>query len=171
MSTETAAGKGEVTIENGKATLRFVRHLQHTPEKVWQALTDGSKFGEWYNAEAEIDPKVGGMVSVSSGPFHWTGSVLTCQPYSIFEYEYNHAPVDEMPEGENTIVRWELEPSEGGTKLTFEQSRLSSTAGFAPGSHVTLDRLAAKLDGKAMPDFMQRYEEVESLYPVWTSKK
>lgn len=171
MSSDAAAKKGEVKIENNKATLRFVRHLAHAPEKVWQALTDAKEFGQWYNAEAEIEPKVGGTVTVHSGPFTWTGPVLQYLPHHIFEYEHNHAPVEEMPEGENTVVRWELEPSDTGTTLTFTQSRLSSTAGFAPGSHVTLDRLEAQLDGKALPDFMQRYEEVDPLYPEWTSKK
>ncbi len=160
---------GHVDIQNDRATITFTRFLAHPPATVWEAITDPQEFGAWYNAEATIEPHEGGMFKVHSGPFHWGGAIRTWQPPKLFEYEHNHDPVAEMPKGEKTVVRWELEPVEGGTKLIFSQSNLTSVAGFAPGTHVVLDRLSARLDNAPLPDFNGRYNEVEPLYPVWSA--
>lgn len=160
---------GDVEITDGHATLRFTRFLAHKPAKVWGALTNSEEFGRWYNAEVTIDGRPGGSFTVHSGPFHWVGPILSWEPPKLFEYEHNHEPCAEMPNGENTVVRWELSPSGNGTMLTFTQSHLTSIAGFAPGTHVVLDRLAARLDGQQLPDFNDRYNEVEPLYPAWSA--
>jgi uncharacterized protein YndB with AHSA1/START domain len=161
---------GDVDITNDRATLKFTRFLAHPPKAVWEAITDPAEFNVWYNAEATIDARQGGTFAVLSGPFHWSGAIRTWEPPKVFEYEHNHEPVgDMMPKGEKTVVRWELSPSGEGTKLQFSQSNLTSVAGFAPGTHVVLDRLTARLDGKTLPDFNDRYNEVESLYPVWSA--
>jgi hypothetical protein len=73
-----------------------------------------------------------------------------------------------MPGGAQTLVTWSLESKDNGTELTFTQSGLTTTAGFAAGTHVTLDRLAAFVEGEVLPDFGSRFGEVEHLYPVWT---
>src|SRR5438445_4483027 len=113
MDHQTQAGT--VAISHDRATITFKRFLEHSPEAVWQSLTDPNEFGAWYNAEAQIEPREGGMFEVFSGPFHWTGPILTWQPPKVFAYEHNHEPCKEMPHGERTVVRWELEPSNGGT--------------------------------------------------------
>lgn len=158
---------GNVEISAGRATISFTRMLAHPPSAVWEALTDPAHFNAWYNAAATIDGRVGGLFAVHSGPFHWTGPILAWEPPTLFEYEHNHEPCPEMPAGERTIVRWELSPAGEGTRLIFTQSRLSTIAGFAPGTHVVLDRLAASLDGQPLPDFMAHYAEVEPLYGTW----
>ncbi len=67
------------------------------------------------------------------------------------------------------MVTWILAPKDNGTELTFTQSGLTSTAGFAPGVHVVLDRLTAFVEDVPMPDFGSRFGEVEHLYPLWTA--
>lgn len=160
---------GSVKIENNSATLEFTRFIKATPAQVWNALTDPKEFGIWYNATAEIDPKVGGIFTVHSGPFTWTGPILAWEPAQFFKYEHSHEAVPEMPTGAQTTVTWALSPKEGGTELTFTQSGLSSTAGFMPGTHVTMDRLVAHVEGNEMPDFGTYYNEVEPLYEVWNA--
>ncbi len=157
------------TTADGYATLTFKRFLPHATDVVWRALTDPEQFGKWYNATAEIDPKVGGIFTVHSGPFTWQGPITVLDQPKQFQYEHNHEPVPEMPGGAQTVVTWTLEPKDNGTELTFTQSGLTSTAGVAPGTHVILDRLAAFVDDKELPDFGSRFGEVEHLYPLWVA--
>lgn len=159
---------GSVETVDGLATLTFKRFLPYTTDIIWQALTDPEQFGKWYNAKAQIDPKVGGIFTVQSGPFTWRGPITVWDPPKQFQYEHNHEPVPEMPDGAQTLVTWSLESKDNGTELTFTQSGLTTTAGFVAGTHVTLDRLAAFVEGKVLPDFGGRFGEVEHLYPVWT---
>lgn len=163
MSTQV----GTITIENNRATLNFRRHINAAPAHVWDAIVNPEKFGAWYNAAAEIEPKTGGTFTVYSGPFTWKGKVLNWEPEQLFKYEHNHDAVPDMPTGAETIVTWTLTPKDSGTELTFTQSGLPSTAGFAPGTHVVIDRLVAFIEGKDMPDFGAYYNEVEPLYDVW----
>ena len=162
---------GTTEVNNNQATLRFTRTLAHPADVIWQALTDQAKFSVWFNAEAKFDARENGSIDVLSGPFHWTGAITTWQPTKVFEYEYNMAPSDEVPTGATTMMRWELTPAGDDTTLTFTHSGLGSTYGFAPGAHVVLDRLAAYLDGKELPDFMKYYEEIEPLYTVWNAEE
>ncbi|HSW75230.1 MAG TPA: SRPBCC domain-containing protein [Candidatus Saccharimonadales bacterium] len=161
--------KGIVETVDGRAILTFKRFLPYTTDVVWRALTDPEQFGKWYNAEAEINPKVGGMFTVHSGPFTWHGPITIWDPSKRFQYEHNHDPVPEMPDGAQTVVTWTLAPKDSGTELTFTQSGLTTTAGFAPGTHVVLDRLAAFVENTELPDFGSRFGEIEYLYPVWTA--
>lgn len=167
MNQDMQAGK--VDEVDGYATLTFKRFLPHTADVVWQALTDPDQFGKWYNAEVEINPKVGGIFTVHSGPFTWQGPITVWDPPKQFQYEHNHEPVAQMPDGAQTVVTWTLAPKDDGTELTFTQSGLTTTAGFAPGAHVILDRLAAFVDNTTLPDFGSRFGEVEHLYPTWTA--
>ena len=160
---------GTTTTVDGHATLTFKRFLPHTTDVVWQALTDPEQFKKWYNAEAEIDPQVGGIFTVHPGPFTWYGPITVWDPPKQFQYEHNHEPVPEMPDGAQTVVTWTLVPKDNGTELTFTQSGLTTTAGFAAGTHVVLDRLTAFTGDEELPDFGSRFGEVEHLYPIWTA--
>jgi uncharacterized protein YndB with AHSA1/START domain len=85
---------------------------------------------------------------------HATGRVLEWNPPQTYAYEWNLAAGPSHPQGETTIVRWELTPTEGGTLLVLTHRKLSrSTAEvFVRGLPVLLDRLSAQLDGTPLPD-------------------
>jgi uncharacterized protein YndB with AHSA1/START domain len=170
----TAAQAGQVDIKDNRATVTFTRFLKHPPSTVWEAITTPEEFSAWYSGKAAIDPRVGGMFEVwtGTGPaFHWTGKILVWEPPTLLEYEHNHEPSKVLPSGADTIVRWELTPTNEGTTLSFTQSRLKSNFGFAPAMHVFLERLESHLDNQALPDFMRRFQEVMKLYPVWKAKE
>jgi uncharacterized protein YndB with AHSA1/START domain len=162
---------GQVLVEGETATLSFRRRLAHPPEAVWEALTDPAQLRQWFMTVAKIDGRPGGSVNMVSGParFEWTGAILAWEPPRLYEYEWNVAPRTELPQGERSIVRWELQPQEGGTLLTLTHSRLTrgTALGFAPGTHAFLDRLEAQLAGQTLPDWMRRYQEVAPAYPAW----
>jgi uncharacterized protein YndB with AHSA1/START domain len=159
---------GQVDIKDNRATVTFTRFLKHPPEIVWEALTTPEEFSSWYTGKVVIEGRVGGFFEiVTDSGFHWTGKILAWEPSKLLEYEHNHAPSKILPSGAETIVRWELTPTNEGTTLSFTQSRLKSNFGFAPAMHVMLERLEAHLDQHPLDDFLLRFQEVKPLYPIW----
>jgi uncharacterized protein YndB with AHSA1/START domain len=160
---------GKVEMEGDRASLVFERQLRHSPERVWDALTDDEELGAWYMAEARIDGRPGGSVDMVTGParFHWTGKILAWEPHRVFEYEFNTGVGERMPFGEQSVVRYELIERDGGTLLRLRHSRLTqpTAVGFAPGTHALLDRLEAHLAAEKLPGWLQRYDDVKSGYP------
>lgn len=164
---------GIVTIEGGYATIRYERRLAHAREAVWKAITDPKELAAWFNTKAVIDGRQGGKIDFVSAPagFHTTGRVLVWDPPRAFEHEWHIAPHEQLPNGESeAVIRWEVvRDGDSNTILIVTFSRLtkSTTLGFAPGMHAFLDRLAARLDHKALPDWMERYAAVKGSYPAW----
>ncbi len=163
---------GRVEIDGELATLVFERTIAHPPELVWAALTDPDQLRHWFMTTAKIDGRAGGSIEMVSGPaqFRWTGRILTWDPPSVLEYEWNVEARAELPVGERSVVRWELSRAGASTRLRLVHRRLTkpTAMGFAPGTHAFLDRLAAHLDGAPLPDWMQRFAEVRPAYAAAT---
>ena len=92
------------------------------------------------------------------------------EPPRALEYEWNVAPVPEMPRGERAIFRFELTPDGDSTRMlvTYRRITRQTARGFLPGLHAFLDRLEAQLEGRPLPDWMQRFGEVRMDYPEWS---
>ena len=63
------ASGAQVRKDGEKWTLILVRELRHSPEKVWQALTDPAHLREW--APFEVDGNLG---TVGTGEAHLGGN-------------------------------------------------------------------------------------------------
>jgi uncharacterized protein YndB with AHSA1/START domain len=164
--------KGKVIIEGDQATIIFERLLRHSAERVWDAITNPSELKEWLMcSSAKIDGRAGGRIEMVSGPaqFHTTGKILTWDPPRVYEHEWKVAPGPPMPKGEEAIFRYELARQGDDTLLTVTYRRLTqqTARGFAPGTHVLLDRLEAQLDAQPLPSWMPRFEELRAIYPQW----
>jgi len=163
---------GRVDIDGETATLIFERRLPHPPERVWRALTDPEELRQWFMAKAKIDGRPGGSIEMIAGPaqFHWTGRILTWNPVSVLEYEFNAEPCEQLPDGERSVVRYELRSVGACTLLTLTHSRLSkrTALGFAPGTHAFLDRLEAHLASRPLPHWRATYDAAKSAYPTWS---
>ncbi len=164
--------RGKVSLEGDYATIAFKRTFKHAPELVWNAITDPKELEEWLMCtSAQIDGRPGGSIEMISGPaqFHVKGKILKWEPPRIFEYEWKVEPVPQMPFGENAIFRWELIPLPDSTLLlvTYRNITRRTSLGFAPGTHVLLDRLEAQLNRNPLPDWQSRFVEVQSFYPSW----
>jgi uncharacterized protein YndB with AHSA1/START domain len=160
---------GEVKKSDTGVDIKFVRFLKHSPERIWKAITTPAEFNTWYSGELTIDGRVGGLLTVQSGPFFWSGPILEWEPNRKLVYEHNCDASDLLPTGARTTVSWELDTFDEGTILTFTHKRLPGTEGFAAGTHAVLDRLIAEVDGQTLPTFDEGYAAVEPLYPVWTA--
>jgi uncharacterized protein YndB with AHSA1/START domain len=166
---------GEVTYDGDFARVFFQRRLAHPPEKVWAALTEPEQLKKWLMASSVmLDGRKGGSLDTVAGPaqIHAHGRILAWDPPRVYEHEWITGPREEIPNGENSFVRWELVPLDGGTVLTLEHRRLTrpTATGFAPGWHAFLDRMAAQLSGDPLPDWMKRFGEASGAYPGWGDK-
>lgn len=163
-----------VLVEGGAATIVFERYFSHPPGDVWKALTDSDALSAWYLADARIDAGPGGSVdfSWSGGHLHVTGRILEWDPPHIFEHEWNVPPSEGLPDGEKTVVRWELTADSGGTLLRLTHRNLSEVLARGEskwldpvsGMHVFLDRLVAFLDGLPMPDWLVELKSARARY-------
>jgi hypothetical protein len=126
-----------VGVEKGgdKWTLILVRELRHAPEKVWEALTDPAHLREW--APFIVDAHLGAVGKVN---LTWVAN-----PTPI-ETKITRAEAPKFLEYGD--IKWELEASGNGTRLTLWHSidRRFITWG-ASGWHIALDVLDRMLGG------------------------
>ncbi len=93
-------------------TLVVVRDLRHPPEKVWAALTDPAQLSQWapFDADRNLASKGPMKLSTYGAP----------QPH-VTECEVKKAEAPKFLEYTwgGFELRWELEPHQGGTRLTL----------------------------------------------------
>jgi len=171
MSSDDASRRGRSIIDGNTATLIFTRVLHHSPEHVWEAIATPEGLSDWLMcSDVRIDGRTGGTIEMVSGPgrYYSRGAILTWDPPRLFEYEWNVAPVPEMPSGEQAIFRYALTPQQGSTLLTVTYRRITkqTASGMLPGLHALLDRLEAQLGGQPLPDWMSRFNELRTHYPA-----
>jgi uncharacterized protein YndB with AHSA1/START domain len=135
----------ELLPSDGRWELRFVRSLEHPPAEVWAALTDPERVVTWFPFRIEGECVAGATVRFvpPEGGAAFEGEMVACDPPSRWEVRW----------GRDELVRFELEPARWGTLLTLVNviDEVGKAARDAAGWHVTLDRLAAHLDGEAPP--------------------
>jgi uncharacterized protein YndB with AHSA1/START domain len=125
-----------------KWTLLLVRELRHSPEKVWQALTDPAHLREWapFDADGSLG-MVGATVKLTTvgapTPHVSETTVTRAEASKVLEYAW----------GGNDL-RWELEALGGGTRLTLWTNidRRFISMGAA-GWHIAFDALDHLLSG------------------------
>jgi len=127
--------KKEGLQDKNEWTLILVRELRHSPEKVWQALTDPAHLREW--APFLTDGNLG---TVGTVKLTWAGS-----PTPI-ETKVTRADAPKVLEyGDH---RWELEPVGDGTRLTlWSNIDRRFIAWGAAGWHIAFDVLERLLSG------------------------
>ena len=135
LYTPGPASGAQVRKDGEKWTLILVRELRHSPEEVWQALTDPAELREW--APFEVDGNLG---TVGTVKLTWMGA---SKP---LETRVTRADAPKVLEYDDT--RWELEAFGGGTRLTLWHNidrRFISWG--AAGWHISFDVLDRLLSG------------------------
>lgn len=130
-----SAGDAKVKKEGEKWTLILVRDLRHPPEKVWQALTDPAHLREWAPFEADVN-----LGAIGTANLTWSGTQRTT------EARVTRADAPHVLEYGD--MRWELEATADGTRLTLWHSidRRFISMGAA-GWHIAFDVLEKLLGG------------------------
>jgi len=130
------ASGAQVRKDGEKLTLILVRELRHSPEKVWQALTEPAHLREW--APFDVDGSLG--TAGTRVNLTWVGT-----PTPL---ETTVTRADAPKSLEYSDIRSELEALGGGTRLTLWHSidrRFVSWG--AAGWHISLDVLDRLLSG------------------------
>jgi Activator of Hsp90 ATPase homolog 1-like protein len=134
--TPCPASGAQVRKDGEKWTLILTRELRHSPEKVWQALTDPAHLREWAPFEADGNlGTVGGTVNLT-----WAGAPAPLKT------RVTRADAPEVLEFND--IRWELEAVGGGTRLKLWHNidrRFISWG--AAGWHICFDVLDRLLSG------------------------
>jgi uncharacterized protein YndB with AHSA1/START domain len=130
--------------QNGedKWTLILVRELRHSPEKVWQALTDPAHLREWAPFEADGSlGTVGSTVKLTTvaAPRLQVTETRVTRADAPKALEYNWGGFD---------MRWKLDAFSGGTRLTlWTNIGRRFIAMGAAGWHICFDVLDHLLSG------------------------
>lgn len=124
-------------------TLILMRELRHSPEKVWQAITDPAHLREW--APFVVDGSLGTVGATVN--LTWVG-----RPQQPLETKVSRADAPSVLEFGD--IRWELEASGSGTKLTlWHKIDNRFIAWGAAGWHICFDVLDRLLLGDPLDRF------------------
>jgi uncharacterized protein YndB with AHSA1/START domain len=136
------ASGAQVRKDGEKWTLILVRELRHSPEKVWQALTDPAHLREWAPFDADRSLATVGPVKLTTvgapSPQDSETRVTRAEAPRVLEYNWW-----------GKEIRWELEPLDSGTRLTLWHNidrRFISWG--AAGWHICFDVLERLLAGE-----------------------
>lgn len=127
---------------DGQWTLVFQRDLKHPPELVWAALTEPGQLSRWapFTTDRDLAQPGAATLTMIDGETaeELPAQVSLAEPPRLLQYTWG-----------GDLLRWELEPTAEGTRLTLRhtvqgQEWLSKVAA---GWHLCLDVAQRLLDG------------------------
>jgi uncharacterized protein YndB with AHSA1/START domain len=130
------------------ADLRASVVIDATPDKVFDSMTQSDLFCKWFGANVDIEPYVGGRFAMG-------GFELDPGGAKFVEFEPGRKATLRYADG--MIDSWELEGSDGKTRLTVVQSGFDPTNPPYPGWVGWLGGLAA----------LRRYHELPGTRSIW----
>jgi uncharacterized protein YndB with AHSA1/START domain len=153
---------------DGRPALCFERHLRHPVDAVWRAVTDPAELAHWFPATVTVDLREGGAMAFEFADHAElppsSGTVIEYQPPRRLAFDWD-----------GTVLRFELEPVDGGTACLLRFTHLlrdrDAAARDMAGWHVCLDALGEHLDGKpAQAPPPARTDTWTSLYEIYTGR-
>jgi uncharacterized protein YndB with AHSA1/START domain len=143
-SEQYSPGPASATIDRKEGDtwrLVLVRELRHSPEKVWQALTDPAELREWSPFDADRNLGTAGPVQLTTvdapTPQVSQTEVTRADAPHLLEYKWGGGD-----------VRWQLESTGEGTRLTLWASiDRRYVAMGAAGWHLCIDVMDRSLAG------------------------
>jgi uncharacterized protein YndB with AHSA1/START domain len=133
----------DCTPADDRWTLVLVRTLRHPPEKVWAALTEPAQLREWAPFVADRNLGTPGDATLTMVDGDRTedlpATVSLAEPPTLLEYTWG-------PD----VLRWELEGTGGGTRLTLRHpvGEQGLVPRMAAGWHLCLAVAEHLLDGR-----------------------
>lgn len=145
-------------------TITFDRKSKHSPQRLWQALTDPDEVSKWMAYPARIDLRPGGEYHVdfsrdNSGELD--GVIVRVEPERLLAYVWGYS-----------VIEWTIEPDGDGCRYTFaDHGNPTTEAGvdISAGWHAWLDSLDAHLDGKTLTR-AQEQEHSQRVTPAYKER-
>ena len=122
--------------------------IDATPEQVFDSMTQPEQFHRWFGVNVGIEPYVGGRFAMGGFELDPGGATFT-------EFEPGRKATLRYPDG--MTDSWELEGSDGKTRLTVVQSGFDPANPPYPGWTGWLGGLAA----------LRRYHELPRWRTIW----
>jgi uncharacterized protein YndB with AHSA1/START domain len=147
--------RGRLETVEDRPALRFERHLEHSVQRVWRAITVPGELARWFVAPVEWKPELGETWSAMGQ----AGEITELEAERVLAWTWG-----------NERFRFELRGDRDGCLLAFTHVFDDRTLGaqHAAGWDAYLDRLDAHLAGgflseqeahRAVPERQQRYAE------------
>ncbi|WP_400162053.1 SRPBCC domain-containing protein [Brevibacillus sp. TJ4] len=153
---------GRVEQVDGGYVVRFIRHLNHSLEKVWAAITSPDMVAQWLTAETEIELAAGGKVGFRFGNTGdvASGAITQVNPPTLIEYTWN------SPDAGQSVVRWDLSAEGEGCLLILSHTFLGAydLPRMQAGWHVHLEMLDGALADNPIAFPWNRWEEYHDKY-------
>ncbi|MEP6668364.1 MAG: SRPBCC family protein [Chthoniobacter sp.] len=114
----------------------YVTHINTTPEKLWDALTNPDFTQQyWGGRRVQSDWTVGASIKhlKADGAVELRGEVLQAEPPRLLSYTFLTAAGDRVPDEKATRVTFEITTAFGVTKLTIVHD------GFEPDSKLIFE--------------------------------
>jgi uncharacterized protein YndB with AHSA1/START domain len=156
---------GRKILEDGAPALRFERRLAYPPAAVWAALVEPEALARWLQAEATIDPHVGGRfhLILGGGSSDMEGVIRRWKPPHVLEYTW-----PERAANGDSLVRFEVFDDDAGARLvlTHVLTGGGDVADFASGWHWHLDCLEEALEGVGTQFDRTRWSTLRQIYAM-----
>ena len=136
------------------------------PERVFQALTDPRQLMQWWgqrgmyhHTDWKADVRPGGMwrsegkSDIDGKPYHVAGEYVEVDPPRLLSYTW----IASWSGALSTLVRWELEQVEGGTRVRVRHSGFAGMTEAVQGHYQGWVRVIAWMQA-----FVEKGETVET---------
>lgn len=108
------------------STIEHEIRIAASPEIVFDVVSNPKHLACWFPDEAELEPTPGGRgvftFQTPGGEHVAPVTVVDAQPYSLFSFRWSQDAGEEAIEGNSLLVRFVLEPVDGGTLLRMTES-------------------------------------------------
>jgi uncharacterized protein YndB with AHSA1/START domain len=125
-------------VAERQCAVKLTRRFIAAPAEVWAAMTEPRSLARWL-LEGRIELEEGGEVELGAV----SGRVRVVEPERVLELDWRYG--SEPP----SVVRFELAPDAGGTRLVLDHRLIAEPVGMAYLSRwtATLDALERVLGG------------------------
>lgn len=149
---------GTYETVGGRPAVRFERRLRNPVDAVWRMVTEPGELRHWFPCAVELDLRIAGAMTFTFAPDSTlAGEVLELEPPHRFAFRW----------GED-VLRFELAPDGGGTRLTLvhvlNEEGEPAAAKTAAGWHLCLDALERRLGGE------HDGEPPSGMSPLWRER-
>ena len=142
----------ETTAPLQTESISFEFDLQHSPEKVWRALTDPTLLAEWLLPVVGFTLEPGAAFTFRTQPHPGWDGIVNCQTLAVETHKRLSYTWGVGDMGLDTVVSFTLTPIASGTRLSLVQS------GFEPDQKKNFGgaRYGWKMMGATLVDLLAR---------------
>jgi uncharacterized protein YndB with AHSA1/START domain len=150
---------GQLIKAGERPVLEYRRRFEHSPQRLWRALTDPHELAAWFPTTIDGERRAGAPLTfrfeqLKLDPMH--GAMLICEPPALLEFTWG-----------GDRLRFALERDGEGTLMTFTVAldELGRATRDGAGWHQSLEGLERALAGELERDYdSERWRELRDGY-------